>query len=65
MQLNGTLSGSGSSFRVNVQGAGDQENPRVTLLPGGGAAFVWQGGTNGFQHIYARFLVFQQYLADR
>ena len=56
MQLNGTLSGSGSSFRVNVQSAGDQQNPRVTLLPGGGAAFVWQGGTNGFQHIYARFL---------
>ncbi len=56
MKLNGTLSGSGSSFRVNVQGVGDQENPRVTLLPGGGAAFVWQGGQKGFQHIYARFL---------
>jgi hypothetical protein len=56
MQLNGTLSGSGSSFRVNAQGAGDQENPRVALLPGGGAAFVWQGGPKGFQHIYARFL---------
>ena len=56
MQLNGTLSGSGSSFRVNVQGVGDQENPRAALLPGGGAAFVWQGGPKGFQHIYARFL---------
>jgi len=56
MQLNGALSGSGSSFRVNVQGAGNQENPRVTLLKGGGAAFVWQGGQRGFQHIYARFL---------
>jgi hypothetical protein len=56
MQLNGALSGSGSSFRVNVQGAGDQENPRVTLLPGGGAVCVWQGGQKGFQHIYARFL---------
>ncbi len=56
MQLNGALSGSGSSFRVNVQATGDQENPRVTLLKGGGAAFVWQGGQNGFQHIYARFL---------
>src|SRR5215472_18906078 len=32
MRLDGTLSGSGSSFRVNVQGAADQENPRVTLL---------------------------------
>ena len=56
MQLNGTLSGSGSSFRVNAQGAGDQQNPRVTMLRGGGAAFVWQGGQNGSQHIYARFL---------
>jgi hypothetical protein len=50
------LSGSGSSFRVNVQGAGDQENPRVALLPGGGAAFVWQGGPSGYQHVCARFL---------
>ena len=57
MQLNGTLSGSGSSFRVNVQGAGDQENPRVALLRNGGAVFVWQGGVGGLnQHIYARFL---------
>ena len=56
MQLNGALSGSGSSFRVNVQGAGNQENPRVTLLKGGGAAFAWQGGQQGFQHIYTRFL---------
>jgi hypothetical protein len=56
MQLNSTLSGSGSSFRVNVQGAGDQENPRVALLLGGGAAFVWQGGQKASQHIYARFL---------
>jgi hypothetical protein len=50
------LSGSGSSFRVNVQGAGNQENPRVALLPGGAAAFVWQGGPLGYQHIYSRFL---------
>src|SRR5208282_4580248 len=57
MQLNPTLSGSGSSFRVNVQGTNDQENPRVALLPGGGAVFVWQGGVEGLnQHVYARFL---------
>jgi hypothetical protein len=56
MQLNGTLSGSGSSFRVNVQGTNDQENPRVALLKNGGAAFVWQGGKPSSQHIYARFL---------
>jgi len=50
------LSGSGSSFRVNIQGAGDQENPRVALLQNGGAVFVWQGGPKASQHTYARFL---------
>lgn len=57
MQLNSTLSGSGSTFRVNVIGTNDQENARVSLLKTGGAAFVWQGGVEGLnQHIYARFL---------
>jgi hypothetical protein len=56
MPVNGTLSGSGGIHHVNVQGAGDQQNPRVTLLQGGGAAFVWQGGPKESQRIYARFL---------
>ena len=55
-RLDATLSGTRSPFRVNVIGAGDQENPRVALLKNGGAAFVWQGGAPGGQHIYARFL---------
>jgi hypothetical protein len=55
-QVNDTLSGSLSTFRVNVQGTNDQENARVALLKNGGAAFVWQGGVEGYQHIYARFL---------
>lgn len=55
-RLDGTQSGVFSPFRVNVIGAGDQEHPRVALLPHGGAAFVWQGGQQGHQHIYARFL---------
>ncbi len=55
-QVNSTLSGTLSTFRVNVTGANDQENPRVALLKNGGAAFVWQGGLEGYQHIYARFL---------
>jgi hypothetical protein len=55
-RLDGTLSGTLSTFRVNVIGVGDQENPRVTLLKNGGAAFVWQGGKPGVQHIYSRFL---------
>jgi hypothetical protein len=29
-------------FRVNIEGEGDQENPAVALLDGGGAVFVWQ-----------------------
>jgi hypothetical protein len=45
-----------SDQRVNVTGTNDQENARVALLKNGGAVFVWQGGVEGFQHIYARFL---------
>ncbi|MGA2787169.1 MAG: hypothetical protein ABSF60_06545 [Verrucomicrobiota bacterium] len=56
MQLNGTLSGSGSSFRVNVQGTNDQSNPRVAMLNNGGAVFVWQGGKPSREQIFARFL---------
>ena len=55
-RLDGTLSGASSPFRVNQQGTNDQENARVTLLKNGGAAFVWQGGKSGYQHIFARFL---------
>jgi hypothetical protein len=55
-RLDSTLSGVLSTFRVNQLGLGDQEHPRVTLLKDGGAAFVWQGGQPGRQHIYARFL---------
>ncbi|MGD0744876.1 MAG: hypothetical protein ABSA45_06945 [Verrucomicrobiota bacterium] len=55
-RLDGTLSGALSPFRVNVQGTNDQQNPRVALLKNGGAAFAWQGGKEGYQHIYARFL---------
>ena len=45
-----------SDQRVNVTGTNDQENARVALLKNGGAVFVWQGGVEGFQHVYARFL---------
>jgi hypothetical protein len=54
--LDGTLSGTGSTFKVNVQGTNDQKNARVALLKNGGAAFVWQGGAESSQHIFARFL---------
>ena len=45
-----------SSFQINASAVGDHERVRVSLLNGGGAAFVWQGGKYGYQHIYARFL---------
>ncbi|MSU21009.1 MAG: hypothetical protein EXS30_06400 [Pedosphaera sp.] len=47
--------GSLGVFRVNVNGAGDQQNVRVRTTKSGGAVFVWQGGSQGNQEIYARF----------
>jgi len=54
--LDGSLSGVGTPFRINSTSKADQENAQVALLKNGGAVFVWQGGRQGFQHIYARFL---------
>jgi hypothetical protein len=54
--LDANLYPSMSAFRINVEGAGDQENPQVALLKNGGAVVVWQGGEVGSQHIFARFL---------
>jgi len=42
------------TFRVNETTAGDQENPVVQLLPGGGAMVAWQGGPQGSQDIFVR-----------
>ena len=55
-RLDATLSGTLGTFRVNAIGVGNQENARVALLKNGGAVFVWQGGRESYQHIYARFL---------
>jgi hypothetical protein len=55
-KLDSSLSGALSVFRVNQVGENDQEFPAVAVLNDGGAAFVWQGGKQGFQHIYGRFL---------
>jgi hypothetical protein len=55
-RLDQTFSGVFGAFRVNQQGVGNQEKPRVALLPDGGAVFVWQGGAPGAQRIYARFV---------
>ena len=45
-----------SPFRVNEKETGDQENPQIAQLQTGGVVIVWQGGTQGAQDIYARFL---------
>ena len=34
----------------------ESKKPQVAALTNGGAVFVWQGGKQGFQKIYARFL---------
>lgn len=54
--LNQSGSPSFSSFRVNETEAGNQERPRVAMLPGDGAVVVWQGGSEVDTDIYARFL---------
>jgi hypothetical protein len=55
-RLDSGLSGKLSSFQVNQVAVSDQERPQVSLLKDGGAAFVWQGGQLGSQHVHARFL---------
>ena len=56
LRLDSSFSGTLSPFRVNQNGTNNQERARVSLLNAGGAAFVWQGGKQGAQNIYARFL---------
>jgi len=55
-RLDGNLNKIGAPFRVNAIGTWDQERPQLAPLSNGGAVFVWQGGKQGFQKIYARFL---------
>lgn len=55
-RLDANFNRSGPHIRVNSIAPLDQENPRVAALTNGGAVFVWQGGRQGFQEIYARFL---------
>jgi hypothetical protein len=55
-RLTGNMLGALSVFRVNEQGAGDQQNPKVRRLKDGGAVIVWQGGPLGNQDIFARFV---------
>jgi hypothetical protein len=55
-RLNSSLRMTGPKVRLNATQAGDQEMPQVARLTGGNTAFVWQGGKQGFQKIYTRFM---------
>ncbi|HTG43785.1 MAG TPA: hypothetical protein VK633_04575, partial [Verrucomicrobiae bacterium] len=52
----GDLSASQYTFQVNAKHLGDQQNPRVALLKGGGAVFAWEGSTASGHRIFVRFL---------
>jgi hypothetical protein len=43
-------------IRINANGANDQERVQTAMLKNGGTVFVWQGGRQSFQHIWARFV---------
>ncbi len=45
-----------SPFRISELTEGDQESVRIAQTSDGGAVFVWQGGTFGFQKVYIRFI---------
>jgi hypothetical protein len=55
-RLDATFSPVFSTFRVNQNGAGDQEHAKVAILGNGGTAIVWQSGPESYQHIYGAFL---------
>jgi len=48
------LSGELDHTLLSTRIASHQERPRVTLLSGGGAAFVWQSGPDGAQQVMTR-----------
>lgn len=54
-RLDATWSGTASAVRVNANGTNDQVQPVVAMLKNGGAAVVWQGGKQSFQHTFTRF----------
>lgn len=54
--LDQSYSTSLAPIQVNESEEGAQENVEVALLANGGAAFVWQGGLQGFQDIFARMI---------
>ena len=56
-RLDSTLSPSVlAPFRVNQQTVGNQQHPQVAVLPGGAAAFVWQGSSTRHDQIWFRAL---------
>ena len=56
-RLNADFTGVGSPLVVSQNMAGSNEiNPRVSMLPEGGAVVVWEAGPRASKDIYVRFL---------
>lgn len=62
-KFNVDLSAAQNSFQVNLNSSGDQQNPRVALLKGGGAVFTWESSTTSGHRILARFINGQDLLS--
>jgi len=50
------LTAAQNTFQVNAKNLGDQQNPRVALLNGGGAVFAWESSTPSGHRVMLRFL---------
>jgi hypothetical protein len=55
-RINSTFSGELNVLPLATITAGHQERPKASLLSGGGAAFVWQSGTDGAQRVFTRVI---------
>jgi hypothetical protein len=55
-RITATLNGDLDVIHLATKTAGHQERPRVAMLTGGGAAFVWQSGPDGAQKVMTRAL---------
>ena len=54
LMLDANANPMGAPFRVNSKLIGNQEKPKVGLLPEGGAFFVWEAGETGFRRVQFR-----------
>jgi hypothetical protein len=55
-RVTSSLNGELNVMPLATKTAGNQEQPKVSMLSNGGAAFVWQGGPDGRQQVYLRVM---------